>query len=398
MKRMTILIAGLCLFLLGACSFDDNNFGTVETGSGTPEIGMTMPINNDEIRDILINLESISRLIIHGEWNNEQNRWINELRLIDVITGDMIASYEFGVEHQFSEPVDLGNGYFAVDVGIIDFATWETTGKKVIIFNGFLEVVDVVFYDTDKILALHLGFLQFVEGELIAYTLEAGDGTFGEILNPVRYNLHTGEIEVLAEINEFIPNMHQFVGDNQIFVSTLVELWDQGRIITRYGIVDLDIEETHFFEKEDFVYGHFDFRDAQVLMSESRSMGSPVISKVVVFNVEAMSSKSVALEGEESHWTYLSYDANYIVTINEEASLFRKYDFNGVVVAEIEIEIPLEVADSENYLNYPDAWFGNSFEIIPITEQIYAIFTTSTFGIPMWIEITEHSSQLVVLP
>jgi len=394
MKRMRIFIAGFCLTLLVACNSSDDNLRTTGTGSGTPEIRMTAPLD-DEIRDVLENLDPIFRLTRKSEWSNERNNWINELLLIDVITGDIVATHEVEVGYSFFEPIDLGNGYYIIEMASRDDESLE---YMIVILDAMLNIVDTVFYDIDLVSPLHVGFFKFTEGELIAYALEMWDEVPVGNLNPVAFNLHTGEIEILAEVDEFISNMHRFVGENQIFTTQLITLWDQGRITTSYGIIDIETGETHFFEKEDFGYGNIDFHSKRVLMSERHSMGPALINEVLIFEIETMTSTSVILEDEESHWARFSYDGNHIMTINEEASVLRKYDFNGVIIAEIEVEIPSVVTASEDYANDPNAYFWQTFEIIPLAENVYVIFTISTFGIPMGIEISEYFSQIIVLP
>ena len=399
MKKTNLAIIGLFIVLLVACNPSSEDGLT--SGGGQESSGSS-PIFDEEIKAVLEDLAPRPHLVNNSGWDTNQTpwEWVNKISLIDLTTGNILASYEFESHIQLSHPTGLalGNGYYAVGAWVVDPITFEYLEREVMIFNDSLEVIDTVFYDIDVVSPLHWGFLQFREGELIAYTLEIQDEVSSGELNPVAFNLHTGEIEILADIDENIGMMQKFIGDNQIFVIGQIEFWDRGSITTRYGIVDLETETVQLFEKEYFSFGTLDFNGSQVLIGESHSVGPAVLNEVVVFNVENMSSQTILLEGEEeSHWVRFSYDGNHIVTVNEGLSLFRKYDLNGELVAEMEIEIPSTLPQAEEFMDDPQARVVNSFEVFPLTSEVYVIFTTVSF-IVSGMFLFEYHHQLVVLP
>jgi len=110
-----------------------------------------------------------------------------------------------------------------------------------------------------------------------------------------------------------------------------------------------------------------------------------LMNEVIVFNLENMSSEVIQLGHGDSLWARPSFDENYIVTINENESVFRKYDMNGNIVAETEIVIPF---DFDN----------DSFEIFPLTDEIYAIHIhTSMFADGRHIQMITLDGQIQVI-
>jgi len=378
----------LIILVLVACSNDGAETLDIMTNEYDPHMelrnleprsGIMEPIN-DDIVEVLVNLYPIPYLISH------QLMGLNKISLIDLTSGETIAYYKFDVDYQIHDLWDLGNGYYAVHVWRIDDETFSDIDHQVIIFGEYLEKLEVIFYDVEATSPLFFGILALLEGELIAYTMEPGHvEQIREPLNLMRFNMHTGEIENLIKMDEYVGHLHQFIGENQIFITDRVIFFDEGRMSSKYGILDLETELTHFFIKEDFGYGHIDFRDSQVLISEGFPVGPPLRNEVIVFDVENMSSKIVQLEDREGIWARFSFEGNHIVTINVDEFVFRKYDFSGIVVAEIELERPSHVENVSGFEDFTD------FEIFSITDEIYAIHTSVSSAL-------DRHIQFIILP
>jgi len=340
MKIKLLLIAGVIAILVG-CNSEENPYNS------QPSISDNMMIlpDDEEIIDFLSTLEP-KPLIMHPSpvWLADENRWLYSISLLDLLTGEILASYEFSEDEHFSSDLwDLGEGFYAIKVWEND-ENFSAIEQRIIILDVSLNMVDTLFYDVDLFLGLHTGFLKLENSELIVYMIEPGGEFQGVILNPLRVNLHTEEVEVLAEVDEFIHMMHRYVGENKIFVTDSLADFNTGHMSTKYGILDLVTGSVHFLEKEGFRHSHLGFTDDQVLISESTSVGPPLLNEVVLFDLNNMSSESIQLGEEESIWARFSYDGNYIVTINQEESRFKKYDFSGNMIVEMEIYLTSTVS------------------------------------------------------
>jgi len=197
----------------------------------------------------------------------------------------------------------------------------------------------------------------------------------------VRVNLNTGEIEVLFEVNDSM-RFRGFIEDNQVFISDQITDWDAGRVHTQYGILNLETGKIQLFERQGFAEGHIDLHDKKVLMTEQH-VTEVVNNEVIVFDSADLSSQFISLENRESMWARFSYDGNHIVTVNEETAFFRKYDFNGNIISEVNIEISTAVEGISEIVI-------NAFEIFPLTENIYTIHS---LGFPV-----ERHIQFIRLP
>jgi len=402
MRKTIIIFAGTVLLFLVACTNVNNDSEIVgEDAKFMAEIeeaweyihnlmaesGEVDLVVNEEISEIIDTLEPIIYLI------DQRNTGFNGFSLLDLTTGEYVASYEFDENDTFisDDFFDLGDGFYALPFWDVN---WEN--PRIIIFDERLEVIETIFYDDEVISFLPIGFIKLIDGELIAYGMDLRDAAPSSILNPIKYNFHTGEIKILAEIDESISTMHQFVGEDRIFITDFHANFNTGEMMSRYGILDLTTGLIHFFEREDFRYSHFDFRDTQVLISESSSVGPDLKNQVVVFDAESMSSQIIQLEEEESVWARFSYSGDEIVTINEVASIFRKHDFNGMIISELEIEIPT-INAPETFADEESSVTVNWFEIFPISENVYLIYTRVIFAYGALL-LEEHHIQFVTLP
>ena len=391
-----ILLAFICLLVMSllACDFNEEIVGETEE--------LNYQVNQNEMAGLLDDLSPHLHLIRNIDWCLTEEEVLNEIILIDLLTGEPLARYNFGERTNVLNYWDLGNGYYFVGV-----MYWGTGGiydvvNKIIIFNEDLEVINVMPYNQTLIESIYFSFLSYVDGEFFIYSLEPSginNHTPRQVRNPVRFNLHSGELERLAEINEPLWAVRRLINDNQIFVTERIILFDEGRMITRYGILDLETETVKLFEKENFGYGRLDFFDNYVLIAEGESVGPPLRNEVVIFDFENMSSQIIELSYMESVWARFSYNGDYIVTVNEEESVFRKYNFDGEVIAEIEFESP------DNLVHYDVAsdhllYARNTtyrFDIIAINDSVYVLQTTVIRQTLMGVLLDNHF-QVIVLP
>lgn len=366
MKYIKVLTLLFTFILLSACNgteTTDDDGGI--SGTLTNEVGMfespenlqfvgnvVVPIADDRIMAELAGLAPMPYLI--RDWENDQRF---QLLLMDLTTGDTLAIHKTGELGATERIWNLNDGHYVVES--LDIDSWSS---ELVIFDKNLNLLAELPYDTEALPLLLTSALRIVEGELFVYGLGLNENWATESTTDLqRVNVHTGEIESLFEIDGSLT-LHQFIDDNRIlFIKQLTD-WEAGQVHTHYGILDLETGETSTFERENFAPGEVDVRGSKVLIGE-RHVTDQVRNEVIVFDSEEMTSQFIQLEDEESLHAHLSFDGHHIVTINEEASVFRKYDLNGERVAEIEIEFPSE-GDGVGF-----------FEIFPITEQVYAIHT-----------------------
>jgi len=381
MKFVKITAILLLCFLLGACN---NSKEEIQNDYGEERL-LELVVNHN-ISEEFNGLDHLPHLII----NEGTGSLSTMLQLVDLMSGEVLATYELGDYEVVTFKHSLDSNNFVVEIQ--NTTSWE---KEIVIFDEDLTIVDQLNFAEDKF-GLHGSILKMIEGDLIVYGWEWGQEPTGSLL---RINIHTGEIEQILETDAPVDWLNSFIGENEIFVTDRIQDWDIGSIQSRYGIWNLKTGEMQLLEREGFVLGHLDFRNSEVLISESFSVGPPLRHEVIVFDLESMTEKIIQLVGEESIWARFSFDGGYIVTVNEDESVFRKYDINGMIVTEIEVYLPLTVAgseelSSEELANIP---LSRDFEIIPITDRIYVLHTEISLW-SHWFFLSDHHFQFVILP
>ena len=400
MKYIKVLIGLFAIVSLSACNTNDEIVGEPENFKSTGII--VLPVTDEEIIEELEVVGSVPHIILDE----------NQVLLLDLTTGERIAIYELNenmFEHydftenvlenyyfseniyvNFGETWILGSSYYAVEVissGLWDFEAGDFEiypETRIIIFDKNLNPIEVLAYDAEELPLLFDSVLRFVDGNLFVYGLEWNGNTEVEsTINFLRVNVHTGEVETLFAMEDWL-SFHEFISDHHIFISSQTTDWNAGRVNTKYGVLDLETGDIQSFEREGFARGHVEFHGSKVLIAE-RHVTVEVGNEIIVFNLEDMSNKFIELEDEESMWARFSFDGNYIVTINETASVFRKYDMNGTMIAEVDIEHP-SGSDTVDIM-------GVDFKILPITEQTYAIHMHIDS-----ILTTESHLQFITLP
>ena len=392
MKYIKILVVLFTVVLISACNTTEDS---VINRNETTGIILT-PVTDDEIIEELEHHDPMPHITI------DQNQVI----LLDLITGEALEIYEFDQQEIVNQVWDFGNGYYAAWGGMLGFDAegFVENDFRIVIFDENLNPLETLLYDEIELPVLFFSVLRMVDGELFVYGQGWNENWATESMtNFLRVNVHTGEVTTLFEIEHSL-RLHEFISDNQILVFDQTTDWNAGRVHTQYGVLDLDTGEVQLFEREGFAQGHVDFHESRVLIAE-RHVTTVVNNEVIIFDLADMSSTFIQLEDEESISVRFSHDGNYIVTINEEQSVFRKYDFNGVIVAEIEIDLPSTVTGEDEFELetdtptdlIPPARLYRDFQIFSITEEIYVIHTHLSL-VEMWIFLSDHYIQLVRLP
>ena len=390
MKYIKILISIYVLSFLIACNSDGNESEVlllldVEWTELTDDLVIPEPIGTvlepiiDDLVDELSEIGIVPYLT--GVLNDEG---IQSLVMIDLLTGEELATYKSAEGQVTSSVGDLGDGYFLASVTPM-FWDDDMLDTIFIIFDETLTVVETISFQGEVLPAVY-DIVELVDDQVFIYgwgwTGDWEDWTDDTEL--LRVNIHTGEFEVLFEADlgmlSRAYNLHQFVNGTQILTSSLRTVEETGEFSSHIGILDLELGEFIYeLELDSFALGwHIDFYRSKVFFSERRIATGRGRDEVVILDTESWTYQMVSLGVSaeeflpESSWARLSLDGNHIVTINEEQSAFRKYDMDGVMISEVELEI-LE-------LGYEGFDMANSFQIFPLTEQIHIIHTESMLG------------------
>ena len=376
--KYTKTLVVLLLVLLSACTINRDEI-TEDESAGI----VLSPIVDNEVIEELAVLDPMPHI----------SAYQNQITLLDLVTGEILANYDFNEEERIDEVWDLGDGFYAAWGG-----GWRNHPQgfvendfRIVIFDENLTPLETLLYDDEELPMLFLSVLRFVDGELFVYGPDNRNINWDtdSTTNLLRINVHTEEIDILFEV-ELSLFFYEFIDDQQILVFDQITDWAAGRVHTQYGVLNLETGEIQSFVREGFAQGHIDFHGSKVLIAE-RHVTVEVENEVIVFDLEDMSSEFIQLEHEESRWARFSLDGHHIVTINEEAYVFRKYDLNGAIIAEVDIERHPSIDDIDDV-----DFIAIDFEIFPITEQTYALHTHLSF-ISHDLFTIEHHIQFISL-
>jgi len=231
---------------------------------------------------------------------------------------------------------------------------------KFLIFDTELELVEELFITDEIILNNWLTLTMtsdiiFRDGELIIYYVESQRAMwdFGSGIPYLRrYNVHTKETENVFKLDDenLIINGIKIVSNDLIFFNAN-HTESQGNMF--FGFIDLASEEKIVYYEE-FNRGYFVFSGNYVLFTEAPDqnylipgqINSFVLSqgRVFVLNVETKDVHYLFLPGLESMYATLSKCGQFVVTIDDGLTLFKKYDITtGELIFEYEIIIEGEV-------------------------------------------------------
>ena len=389
MKYIKILISIASFFLLVSCNDTDPSVVNSQEEDWNEEgeafvepepIGTVLtPITDDMLAETLEQLERN----LHLDITVDETIW--KLVMRDLVTWEELATYALADGEHVSFSRELENGYFLVQISPL-FWDEDTPELPFIIFDDNLTPVETIWFE-GEVLPFPMEIVRLIDEQLYIYGW-GWSGDWAEIddwtlmdTEFLKVNIHTGEFEVLfvSEGETQNHSLHQFINETQILTSRLTTVEATGEFRTRIGILDIVLGEfVYEFELDNFAILDSDFQDSTVLFSESRIALGRERNEVLIFDTDNRVYQMVSLAASdenfftESFRARLSLDGNHIVTINEGASVFRKYDVDGMLVAEVEIEI-----EAFNYYGFE---IENNFEIFPLTDKIYAIHILHDLG------------------
>ena len=386
MEYTKILVICFTLILLSSCNGDEisENIPIVDGSTGI----ISTPLTDDEIIEELDVSEVVTSVVIDN----------SRIILIDVATGESLANHELDEHSVIDQVWDLGEGYYIVWGGepSFDAEGFVDNDFKLMIFDEGLNLLEALMYDEEEFPQLFSSVLRLVDGELFVYGLEAG-ADWGSMTDFLRINVHTQEVERLFEVKSSFE-FYDFINDHQILIFERLVDWNEGSVNTNYGLLDIETGYTQLSERQGFAQGQISFHASKVLITESH-VTDVVKNEIIIFNLDDLSSIFVQLEHEESMWAHFSYNGDYIVTINEEKSVFRKYGLDGEMIAEVDIELPTIVTGVDEIpgeeLYYHHIYYD--FEIFPITEQIYALHIHISFS-DIGLLLRDRHIQIITLP
>lgn len=364
-----------------------NNLAFVSATNDNYLIALEQEGNNQELPDGNLLLEELANLepMPHIITNGPESLIVNQVILLDLVTGQPMEVHEFG-EYDFVYQVwDFGNGFYGAVVAEED--SWSRSARfntelpddadfserwnniRFVIFDENLNPIDTLVHEwLSKVYQRQAFAVKLVEGQLHIYDFEFCDQY--KIWSLQEFNIHTGENTILARVFELRNQMNpaSFIGNNKMLMAEWVWLDYDSQHDIIYHILDLETGELKSLGVHDFQPGKLAFNGSNILINERYTF----FNQVIMLDLENFSTESILLTGGiglwvgDSIWINFSYDGNHIVSVNEGESVFRKYDLNGDIIAEADIIIPFPI--------------GNDyFEIFPLTEQIYAIHTQTRF-------------------
>jgi len=419
MKYAKILTILFTVILLSACN---SNGETVDhENAEVTEVTGDESINN-ESSDIQTEKNSIEELVdlepVPYLTRNEAT-----VLLIDLVTGAELATYVLEEEHAWvSQVYDFDNGYFAALVGVsseqhlfhrflmdLDDVDWDTVldhdyQLRFLIFDGELNLLEELPIDTSNATSyefIHFhnmnAFVTFENGELLIYFSPNRAIVGSNYSNIQKYNIHTGELITLFEIDAYITELIKVDDERLFYVRPIDNFHDPNSIVgVEYGVINLVTGETSIHRKE-FHHQQIIATGTHVLMSEQNRRwddDNEPRNAVLRFNILTMESELLALREGDGFWAYLSLDEAHIVTINEDFSYFRKYEItSGNLLYEVAIE-PMEesiVVENED-MAFSSLEVSVVPVIVPITDSSYAIYLDNVlFGF-------QRFHQVVIIP
>jgi len=370
------------ILLLSACSITND----IEAGNDIidEESPWNMPMVDAEVIAELLDSDPVPHWIV-------MNR---QYLLMDLISGEILSEFEVDEGGFILGAWNLDNGY------VFQKGHPRDQESRLIILDDMFNYIETLEYNEDESLMLFSSVLRFSDDELIVYGPRWNEYWDTDPLTDfLRFNVHTGEIEELFKI-EGSMRLYDFIGDNQIFISNQNTDWEAAFVYRDYGILSLDTGEIALFESDNFAYGDVFFQDTKVLLSEAHPQQNQAYqNEILILNTQDMSSTFIQVKNGDGISAHFSFDGQHIVTINEEASVFRKYNLNGEIIVEIKIELPIDIEGIDEFSEeeLADAIFSRTFEIFAITDQIYAVHTRISIY-SHWFSLRDYYIQHITFP
>ena len=303
-------------------------------------------------------------------YKNDGNAIIDSVVLIDLESNEQLHTLSFEGELMVMDVLNSNTGDFAVSVRpVIHYSLmphfFDHFGNYVryLILDEELNVVDEFFITDERLLSnfntlRHGSHTVFVEGELIIYYM-VEDEVYGVMDQTLRrYNLHTRESNVLFaiqdDLGEFVfLNAVRRVDEHTFFVSILQSVVAENK---QFGFIDL-LSEEFIAYYEPFDSGNMpEFSGNYVLFREAPNFGNMIPgqpfpsfelerNEVLIVNTETRERHFIELLGIENMQAVLSLTGEYVVTMDNTLTLFRKYEIEtGNLVFEQEVKL-----DGENF-------------------------------------------------
>ncbi|MCL1948764.1 MAG: hypothetical protein FWF59_03430 [Turicibacter sp.] len=326
-----------------------------------------------------------------------------EINLLNLESGEILASQTFAEDEIVMFVRQLENGYSVAWVAQedvffylirtdqwidnktveeqaeylgIEMIAWEDRNHRHLILNDNLELVE--YFDFDGFIPF-LGFqeemnrnaFKFIDGELFAYSTPLFSKASKDI---VRYNVGTGEVEVIAQ-NDTGYNLliEEFVDENRILV-----LADAGSSISEdnqwlYGIFNIKTGEFQLITQEaGFFLGRYRVIGENLIINQSNWLENPPLNGAIVTNLASRESIGIPLQSGDSEFTTLSVDGNYIITFNRMELLFSKYNLSGEVISQVLATFNLE------------SWEVMDVSMYQVSRNSYTIVITTPAGFEIY--------------
>jgi len=358
MEKIKILGLIALLLVLVACGSEEESIEVNET---------TAP---DEVEDATTQLHLI--------WGSTNHYVV----LIDGLTGEEVARYERSSGEIISGIFNLGNGYFGLLIreaseeeiaeGFFVSTLEDDERHRYLILDESLNVIEdlvVTNEDFSYVGALFSAQPVFEGGELMVYYVftQMQAIWYDDVQSIRRYNVHTGETEVLFEFEDEALHLDRVVRVTPELIAFRGTRLNVERAV-EYGFANLTTGEFQLFDEADFHFNHSGFmsQGSHVLITEEfippvmgQFGGEPEVERgeVIVFNVETGVNRLIQLEGLESFWAILSLDGRYVVTIDPSHAYLRKYDVETGELA-VEQAIDLEGARIEEIIAVSRGQYG----------------------------------------
>jgi len=299
------------------------------------------------------------------------------ISVIDLLSNEELSRFILDDDLVVRGAFSFNNGYFALLVGKenrqdgrIDLSINEQL--RYLILDYSLNLIAELFITDDGLQRsfYHFGSDVFYENNqfVVYYVTDWMEAEInGENQSIRRYNVHTGQTDILFEMddNELSINRIRKVTE-EIIAFTANRLSDEVNL--HYGFIDFQTGEmTVFYEAFNLSYRNLAILAPYVLLAESLTaptMGERRVidaverGEVIVINVETGQRHHIDLPSIESIWAILSKDGQHVVTAYENANLFRKYDIEtGDLVFEQLFEFKGDTLD----------------ELIPISSNVYLV-------------------------
>jgi len=364
----------MTLFLLACRNYENQSVEMDSSSAVNSSTGYSSSNDNEKI-----NLKPKNR-IFQGSFNNQ-------LVLMDLTTGEQLATHEFLEEQIAWNPWKLDNGYFVtvvhwedlfsrsrrlgIDMSEVDTNDLVEGPRQIVVFDSELNYMESFEFDEleaipDPNQFLSIGNIgnpfRWFDGELFLYGETIGlSGNFitGEI---VRYHVRTGQVETLFQHDLDIGfEVLGFLEGNQLAVVGFS--WPMGIRTTHAGILDLERGEFQLLEREEHSIKDYSILENTLLITENATNDGdlfPFTHEVIVANLQTLEEVVVPTQAGDSIWVQLTLDGQGIMTVNEEDRVLRQYDWTGQVV--VEVVLPEVLPE-----------FVATIEIFPLTEDLVTI-------------------------